>query len=233
MPGTPMRRRERGRDDERERERGADRHADRGHRARAYRVARQVGGEGEHRGGDGARALDDAADDGPADRRRPRRDEAAEREDEKACDDDGLSSPTIRRPAEGNLQQRLRESVGSERDADQRVVEAAGECLRIQREHRQDDEHAEHSQAEDAGEADGGATLGGRHAHGRSGSDGGRRAVVRHGRTKGRGRKERASGVRGKARARGDTRTPTATWEGLRNGGIVAGYPSPGMRRTA
>ena len=120
-------------------------------------------------------------DDRPADRRRPRGDEAAEREDEKARDDDGFSSPSVRCPAEGNLQQRLREAVGPERDADQRVIAAAGERFRIQREHRQDDEHAEHPQPEDAGEADGGATLGGRHARGRAGGDGGRRAVVRHG----------------------------------------------------
>ena len=54
----------------------------------------------------------------------------------------------------GTCKQRLREPVGPECDAHQRVVEAARERLRIQREHRQDDEHAEHPQAEDAGEAE-------------------------------------------------------------------------------
>ena len=117
-----------------------------------------------HRGGDRAGALDDAADDRPADRRRPRGDEAAEREDEKPRDDDGLSSPAVRRPAERDLQQRLREAVGAERDADERVVAPARKRFGVEREHRQDDEHAEHPQPEDAGEADGGAALGGGHA---------------------------------------------------------------------
>ena len=108
-------------------------------------------------------------------------------------DDDGLSSPAVGRPAERNLQHRLREPVGAEREADQRVVAAAGERLRVQREHRQDDEHAEHPQAEDAGEAGGGAALGGRHAHRRGGRGGRGRAVVRHGAN---GRGERKEGTR-------------------------------------
>ena len=133
--------------------------------------------------------------DRPADRRRPRGDEAAEREDEKARDDDGFSSPAVRCPAEGNLQQRLREAVGPERDADERVVAAAGERFRIQREHRQDDEHAEHPQPEDAGEADGGAALGGRHAAAAPEATAGGARSCGMGLTMGRG-KERASGVR-------------------------------------
>ena len=104
-----------------------------------------------------------------------------EREDHEPGDDDGFPAPAIGGPAERNLQHRLREPVGAEREADQRVVAAAGERLRVQREHRQHDEHAEHPQAEDAGEAGRRATLGGRHAHRRGSRDGRGRAVVRHG----------------------------------------------------
>ena len=58
--------------------------------------------------------------------------------------------PSGRRPCRTDLQDRLREAVGAERDADQREVVAAGELRRVDREHRQDDEQPEHAQAEDA-----------------------------------------------------------------------------------
>jgi hypothetical protein len=78
------------------------------------------------------------------------------------------------------LQYGLREPICTEREPDQRVVAPSWKRFGVQREHRQDDEHAEHAQAEDAREAGGGAPLGGSHPDGRG--VGGRRAVVRHGR---------------------------------------------------
>ena len=78
--------------------------------------------------------------------------EAAEREHQQAAVDHALAAVAVGQPSEGNLQHRLREAVGAERDADERQVVAARKLLGIDREHRQDHEHAEHAQAEDAGE---------------------------------------------------------------------------------
>jgi hypothetical protein len=43
------------------------------------------------------------------------------------------------------------------------VIGTAAQLLCIEREHRQDDEHAEHAQAENAGQRKAGAQLGGAH----------------------------------------------------------------------
>jgi hypothetical protein len=72
----------------------------------------------------------------------------------------------VRRHAEGDLQDSLRQAVGAERDADQRQVVAAPDARRVHREHRQDEEQAEHAQAEDSGKARAGAHLGRVHAFG-------------------------------------------------------------------
>ena len=61
---------------------------------------------------------------------RQRGDEAAEREEQQPEVDGGLAAPAVGQPAERNLQQRLREAVGAERDADQRVAAAAAAAAR-------------------------------------------------------------------------------------------------------
>ncbi len=81
-----------------------------------------------------------------------RRHETAECEYRQTEVNDRLAAVTVRQPAERDLQYRLRETVGAERDADQRQVVAALEVLGVYREHRQDHEHAQHAQAENAGE---------------------------------------------------------------------------------
>ena len=72
-----------------------------------------------HGGGDGAGALEAAA------RRSSRRSSGAHAATKlpsakmrRPADDDGLASPAVGCPAERNLQQRLREAIGAERDPD-------------------------------------------------------------------------------------------------------------------
>ena len=78
--------------------------------------------------------------------------------------DHGLAAVAVGPPAERDLQDRLREAVSADRDADQRQVVAARQVLGVDREHRQDHEHAEHPQPENAREADARAQLDGAHA---------------------------------------------------------------------
>ena len=63
----------------------------------------------------------------------------------------------------GDLQDRLGQPVGTERNADQGVVAAARKVLGVQREHRKNDEHPEHAQAKNAGQSEACAQLGGGH----------------------------------------------------------------------
>jgi hypothetical protein len=60
----------------------------------------------------------------------------------------------IGRHAEGNLEHGLGQAIGTQRDADQGQVVAAGNALGVYGEHRQDQEQPEHAQAKiDASEA--------------------------------------------------------------------------------
>jgi hypothetical protein len=74
--------------------------------------------------------------------------EAAQRKHDEAENDDLLAPDTVGRQAEGNHQNRLGQAVHAERQADQGMVVAARQMFGIQREHRQDQEHAQHAQAE-------------------------------------------------------------------------------------
>jgi hypothetical protein len=84
---------------------------------------------------------------------------AAGGEDEQSGVQHRLSSPAIGSRAERNLQNSLRQTVGAQRDADQRQVVAALDVRGVHREHRQNEEQPEHAQAEDASEADARAQL--------------------------------------------------------------------------
>jgi hypothetical protein len=71
----------------------------------------------------------------------------------------GLSSPAVRRHAEGNLQNALRETVGAQCEADQREIVAAAQLRGVHGENRQDEEQTEHAKAIHAGEARAGANF--------------------------------------------------------------------------
>jgi hypothetical protein len=127
-------------------------------------VAGEIRRERDHYGGNRAGALQAAArDDGP-DVVRSRGQEAACGEHEQADVDHRLPSPAVGSRAERNLQDRLRKTIGAERDADQREVVAARELRRVQREHREDQKQPEHAQAEYACEGGAGTHFGRAHA---------------------------------------------------------------------
>ncbi|SQC40036.1 Uncharacterised protein [Clostridium sporogenes] len=95
---------------------------------------------------------------------RERGDEAAEREDHEAGGDHRLAAELVGRPAVEDIEQRLRDAVGPERDPDEQHVVAARDGFRVDREHRHDHEQAEHAQREDRRERRGRAQFGRSHA---------------------------------------------------------------------
>ena len=70
----------------------------------------------------------------------------------------------VRGGAEGNLQHRLSEAVGAERNAHQGQVCTAGQGLGVHREYRQDQEQAKHAQSEDRRQGRADPALGRAHA---------------------------------------------------------------------
>ena len=88
-----------------------------------------------------------------------RRHEAAERKQQQPHVDGALAAPVVGQPAEGNLQQRLRQPVRAQGEPDQGVAAATRQLLGVQAEDRQDDEHAQHAQAGQAGQRKTGAQL--------------------------------------------------------------------------
>ena len=147
----------------REREHQADRGADHRHHLGAVLVAGEVGGERGDRGGDRARALQHAADDDHVDAVGERRDHAADDEQHQAEDDHRLAPEAVGRRPVGDLQAGLGEAVGADREAHQGEIVATGNLGRVDGEHRQDQEQAEHAQGEDRGEAHAGAAFFARH----------------------------------------------------------------------
>jgi hypothetical protein len=161
-----------GRQYQRNRERRADGGADHRHRLGAVLIARQVRRHGHHRGRYRAGTLQHAPKDHHVDVHAERRDEAARREYREPGVNHRLAAVAIRPPAERDLEHRLRETVDSDSDADQREVVPARQSFRVDREHRQDHEHAEHAQPENRRQAERRAQLHRAHAaavaHGRS-----------------------------------------------------------------
>src|SRR4030095_2334336 len=84
--------------------------------------------------------------------RAERRDETARAEDRKTDVNHALAPVTVRPPAERNLQDRLCQTVSADRHADECQVVAPRQALGIDGKDRQDHEHPEHAQTENAGE---------------------------------------------------------------------------------
>ena len=147
----------------------ADGAADHGHGLGAVLLARQIGQQRRHRGVNRPRPLDAATDNNPVNIVRNRGNQAPEREQHQPKIDHALAPEVVRGHAERQLQQRLREPVGAERESDQRVTLATRQLLGIHREHRQDQEQAQHPQPIDTRERGAGAQLRRRHTvvHGR------------------------------------------------------------------
>jgi hypothetical protein len=122
-------------------------------------LARQVRRQGNDRGGDRAGALQDAARDRGPDVCGEGRQQTAEREHDQSRVDHRLAAPAVRCHAERDLQQRLRQPVGAECDTDQRQVAAALQRARVHGEHRQNEEQAEHAQAENPSQTEPGAQF--------------------------------------------------------------------------
>ncbi len=110
-------------------------------------VAGQIRSERHRRGGDRSGALQHAAEDHDPDAAGQGGDKAPQREQEKPGVNDALAAEPIGEPAERDLENRLRQSVGAEREPDQSVVRTAGKLLGVGTKYRQDDEEAEQPQA--------------------------------------------------------------------------------------
>lgn len=66
----------------------------------------------------------------------------------------------------GNLEKRLRQAVSPERETNQRQIVTTGQCLRIDRKHRQDEEKTQHAQGKYGSQGNAGAAFIGAHAVG-------------------------------------------------------------------
>jgi hypothetical protein len=117
--------------------------------ARAHLRARDVADERDQRRGHRAHALHQAAEDDEVNRGRDRDDPAAEREHEQRAQDHDAPAAHVAQKARGHLEDRLRQSVGADREPDEerrRTGQAGGPG----RHDRQRHVEAEHAQRVDA-----------------------------------------------------------------------------------
>ncbi len=132
---------------------GADGHAYHRHRLGTIFLAGQVRQQRGDGGGNGAGALNNPAHGQGGDVVRAGGDEAAQRKQQQAAVNHSFAAYLVGQHAQRQLQQGLGQAVTAQRDADQRVVVRAFQGLGVQGEYRQDQEHAQHAQGVDAGEA--------------------------------------------------------------------------------
>ena len=146
----------------RQRERQADTDADQRHGLGAVLFPGEVRGQRHHDARHRSRALQRAAGDDAIDRVAEGGQYAAGREQQQADGNQRLTSVAIGPAAKGDLQDGLRESVGADREADQKGTRIR-QVARIDREHRKNHEQAEHATHVNAGQRDAGAQFGRRH----------------------------------------------------------------------
>ncbi len=132
----------------RQHHRGGEGHADTGadqrHHLGAVFLAREVGRQRHQRGGNRARALQRAAEDNAQHAVSRGRQQAAEGEYDQPGGDHRLAADAVGHHAEGDLQQRLGEAVDADRQPGEQG-RGIGQGFGVEREHRQDQEQAEHA----------------------------------------------------------------------------------------
>ena len=126
----------------------ADGRADHRHRLGAVFLTGKIGQHGGDGGGNRTGTLNGAAENRPVDVGRCGGHKAADREEDQAENDHFLAADAVGRHPERDHQQCLGQAVHAKRQPDQGVVVAARQMFGIQREHWQDQEHAQHAQTE-------------------------------------------------------------------------------------
>ena len=92
--------------------------------------------------------------------------EATQRKNEQAPEDDGFAANFIRGPTQGNLHDGLRQAIDAHGQANKAEVVTPGQFGGVKGKHRQNHEHAEHAQRINAGQPASGFALGGQHGEG-------------------------------------------------------------------
>ena len=126
-------------------------------------IPRKVSREGRDCRRNRAGPLQHAPDDDHVDIARHGCDRAAEHKQHQAEQNHRLATEPVRGRTKGDLQQRLRRAVGTNRQPHQGEVVATRDRARMHCEHGQDQEQPQHAQRKDGRKADPGSTLGGRH----------------------------------------------------------------------
>jgi octaprenyl-diphosphate synthase len=137
--------------DQRQQERQADRHADDAHHLAAVLLGGEIRRQRDAGAGHRAHALHRATDRDAGERVRHRRDQPAQREQQQTQGDRRLAPDAVGQQPQRNLQQHLADAVDAQRQPDHEAG-GAGHRLRVQREHRHDQEQAEQAQADHAGQ---------------------------------------------------------------------------------
>ncbi|MNC85779.1 hypothetical protein D3C83_13920 [compost metagenome] len=117
-------------------------------------IAREIGRHRHHCRRNGACPLQHPPQNDNVDVMTGRGDETADCENREPGVDDRPATVAVRPPAERYLQDGLRQSIGADRDADQRQIVSTGQTFGVDRKHREDREHPQHAQSENGGQAD-------------------------------------------------------------------------------
>ncbi len=147
QPGKTEGTRQQGADDHGHGKGEADAHPDQRHRLGPVLLAGQVGQQRHHRGGDRAGSLQHPPRDHAPDAVGHRRQNRAGGEDRQTEIDDRQAPDAVRENTEGNLQQRLGQTIGTYGKADQ-GRRSAFQVHAVGCQHGQNHEHAEHAKSE-------------------------------------------------------------------------------------
>ncbi len=150
-------------DDHRDSEGKTDAHADQRHCLGPMLFAGQVREQRHHCSGNRPRPLQDAPGDDAPDAVGHRREHRSSGEDQQAEIDDRQATNTIGKNTEGNLQQRLGQTIGTYRKTDQ-GRRSAFQVHAVGCQHGQNHEHAEHAKSENQGQPGSCAFFAGAHA---------------------------------------------------------------------
>ncbi len=163
QPGKAEGARQQGADDHGHGKGEADAHPDQRHRLGSMLLAGQVGEQGHHRGGDRTGTLQHPSCDYTPDAVGHRRQHRAGGEDRQTEIDDRQAPDAVGQNTEGNLQQRLGQTIGTDGQSDQ-GRRCAVQIHTVGRQHGQNHEHAEHAESEHQRQPGGCASFAGAHA---------------------------------------------------------------------